>query len=159
MKKIMIVMLMALVSTGLYAAKNAEINYVKVNGQTYFATDIQFGWTKAKLYNERGECTKFDYTELEAVMYNGKLYERMPLDENITNGKRNPFMECMTARNGLKLYRFCGERGKCNLLMTEKEKENMDFDYYVFKDGQLYLKVTPENATTVLPFFGVQVRS
>jgi hypothetical protein len=43
--------------------------------------------------------------------------------------------------------------------MTEAEKENMDFDYYVFKDGTLYLKITPENASTVLPFFGVQVKS
>jgi hypothetical protein len=157
MKKIMIIMLMAIVSTGLYASKNTEVNYVKVNGQTYFATDIQFGWTKAKLVNENGGITKFDYSELEAVMFNGKLYERMPV-EGVSNAKK-PFMECLTARNGLKLYRYCGERGKCNLLMTEAEKENMDFDYYVFKDGAMYLKVTPENASTVLPFFGVQVKS
>ena len=73
MKKIMIIMLMAIVSTGLYASKNTEVNYVKVNGQTYFATDIQFGWTKAKLVNENGGITKFDYSVVEAVMFNGKL--------------------------------------------------------------------------------------
>jgi len=159
MKKIMIIMLLAIISTGLYAAKKTEVNYVKVHGQTYFATDIQFGWTKAKLVNENGELTKFDYSELDAVMYNGKLYERMPLTESVKTGKSNPFMECLTARNGLKLYRYCGERGQCNLLMTEEEKENVDFEYYVFKDGSFYLKITPENASTVLPFFGVQVKS
>ena len=147
MKKSLIILALFLISIGAKAmVSENSISYVRTGSEVYFGHDLKIGFFNYKLIDSDGTVKKIPAREVVAYTHNSQHFEYLPLvnKSNVVSGYT--MMEYITQRNGLNLYRRC--------CLDEK---NESYDYYVFKNGEFYLKVDQENAKTTLPFFGIKV--
>jgi len=126
-------------------AGGANISYVKTESKIYFGEDIKIGLFNTKVFSPDGSIALVHNRDIVAYMHNSKLFESMPLvgenNENLGFVK----MEYITSRSGLKLYRYCYKDQKCP-----------QYEYLVYKDGKLHLRINQDNAHSTLPFFGIK---
>jgi len=123
-----------------------SISYVKAGDKVYFGEDLKVGLFNTKVITTDGTAIKIPNRDVKSYMHDSKLFELLPsIGENRKpNGYK--LMEYITSRSGLKLY-----RSNC---YDGKDTWN---DYLVYKDGQFYLRIDQENASSTLPFFGIEV--
>jgi hypothetical protein len=154
MKKL--IFLIVLVSFVWVAKAAGELDYVCMNGVTYFSEDIKIGITNARITTENGMILKAPLSKVDAYRVNGKLFERLPLICVDGKNKGTALMELVTQHNGLRLYKFHPGSQEAPANCRFNDKENTECIYFVYKDGQLYLHVNQTNASTVFPFFHVK---
>ena len=127
-------------------AGGANISYVKTGSNVYFGEDIRMGLFNTKVFSPDGSIALVHNRDIVAYMHDSKLFELMPLvgenNENLGYAR----MEYVTSRSGLKLYRYCSH--------DEKTPQQA---YFVYKNGKLHLRITPDNALSTLPYFGIKV--
>jgi hypothetical protein len=154
MKKL--IFLFVLVSFVWVAKAADELDFVCVNGVTYFSEDVKIGVTNARISTDNGMILKAPLSKVDAYRVNGKLYERLPLICVDGKSKGTALMEFITQHNGLRLYKLNTSSseapGSCRFI----DKTNSECVYFVYKEGQLYLYVNQANAETVFPFFHVK---
>jgi hypothetical protein len=150
---------MMTLTTGIFAASHAGLNYVTTEGQTVFCKDLHFGFNKAKLYDENGEMSKIDISKIDAFMVDDRLFEKLPVMNNTSTTGNSTIMEFITSRSGLKLYRFVEYSDIIDLVTPAFSKNSNGYEYYVYKDGQPYLKLDQHTAPSILSFFGIEVKS
>ena len=154
MKKL--IFLFVLVSFVWVAKAADELDFVCVNGVTYFSEDIKIGITNARITTENGMTLKAPLDKVVAYRVNGKLYERLPLICVDGKNKGTALMEFITQHNGLRLYKLSTASTEAPANCRFVDKANTECVYFVYKDGQLYLHVNQANASTVFPFFHVK---
>lgn len=157
MKKL--IFLFVLVSFAWIAKAADELDYVCVNGVTYFSEDIKIGAKNARITAENGQTFKAPLEKVDAYRVDGRFFERLPLICADGKNKGTALMELVTQHNGLRLYKFHAgnEDGPANCRFNDKS--NAECLYFVYKDGKLYLHVSHENAPTVFSFFHVKYSS
>lgn len=153
MKKL--IFLFVLVSFVWVAKAAGELDYVCVNGVTYFSEDIKIGLNNARITTENGLILKAPLEKVDAYRVDGKLFERLPLICADGKNKGTALMELITQHNGLRLYKFHSGYEETPANCRFNDKSNSECIYFVYKDNQLYLHVNHENASTVFPFFHV----
>lgn len=154
MKKLVVLSVLVLFA---WMAKAAvELDFVCINGVTYFSEDVHIGAINAKVTTENGETIKFPLSKVDAYRVDGKLFERLPLICIDGKNKGTVLMELITQHNGLRLYKYHpgNEETPQNCRFMDQSKEQCV--YFVFKDGKLYLHVDQKNASTVFPYFHVE---
>jgi len=154
MKKL--VFLFVLVSFVWVAKAADELDYVHMNGVTYFSEDIKIGATNARITTENGMILKAPLSKVDAYRVNGKLYERLPLICVDGKSKGTALMEFVVQHNGLRLYKLHTASPETPANCRFIDKSNTECVYFVYKEGQLYLHVSQKNAETVFPFFHVK---
>jgi hypothetical protein len=159
MKKSIIFGLLMVLATGIFAAKNTGLNYVTTNGNTVFCKDVKFGMSKVRLIGENGEMSKIDVASVDAFMVDDRLFEKLPLVNAQKETTGSTMMEFITSRNGLKLYRYVEYTDLVDLVTPVFSKASSGYEYYVYKDGQPYLKLDQKSAPSVLSFFGIEIKS
>ena len=154
MKKL--IFLFLLVSFAWIAKAAGELDFVCVNGVTYFSEDIKIGMSNARIPMEDGLILKAPLSKVDAYRVNGKLYERLPLICVDGRSKGTALMEFITQHNGLRLYKLSTDSSETPDNCRFIDKTNSTCVYFVYKEGQLYLHVNQANAPTVFPFFHIQ---
>jgi len=154
MKKLIV--MFALVSFAFVVKAADDMNYVTVEGKTYFSNDVKIGYSNLRMTTDDGLMLKAPLKKVDAYMVNGKLCERLPLICHDGKYKGSALMEFVVQHNGLRLYKFycCNqnEREGCRFY-DKKQNEAM---FFIFKDNELYLRINEKNAGTVFDFFGVK---
>jgi hypothetical protein len=157
MKRIMIVTLLTLFAVSLYAGDKENLNYIKTGGKTYFGCQIKAGIFNTRIITTDGKRVKVANQNIEAMVSNGRLYQKLPVicKNNVTDCMA--LMEYITSKDGMRLYRHTSYNGHYDLANGIIEKAHPEFTYFIFKDGKFHLRVDANNAETVLPFFGIEV--
>jgi hypothetical protein len=156
MKKL--IFLFIIVSFAWVAKAAGELDFVCVDGVTYFSEDIKIGITNARITTENGMTFKTPLNKVDAYRVNGKLFERLPLICVDGKNKGTALMELITQHNGLRLYKYHGTNNETPDNCRFSDQSNNECVYFVFKDGQLYLHVNQANAPTVFPYFHVNYK-
>lgn len=146
MKKSVLTIALILICFGIKAvAGNPDVCYVKTADKVYFGQNIKMGFINTKVISADGTITKVKNNDIKSYMHDNRLFELMPLICEKGDTLCYDFMERMSSRSGLNLYRY-----KCCLDCDVR------YAYFVFKDDKLYLRVNQMNAESILPFFGVK---
>jgi hypothetical protein len=128
-------------------AKAAEMpDYViTAEGVKYFEK-VRYGLTNY-LTGVIKTAANVQYSADEIIAYrkNGKVYERMPVIESNRETGRYAFMEVLSYRSGLKVYRHSFPSGH------DPREDNMD--YLVYRDGKYVVRFDERNAETLKRFF------
>lgn len=149
--------LMLLVSFLVVKAGNEAVSYVKAGNRIYFCQELRQGLFRAGVVMDDGSVLKIPFSKIDAYSCKGHLFERLPvMCENAKPGC-TALMEYVTSRNGLRLYKYCQYSECCEPASNKYNKASVRYLYSVFKEGEFYLKVDPQNAASVLPFFGIEV--
>jgi len=157
MKTIMLACLLCIFSFSLFAESNEDRSYVKSDGKTYFGCQIKSGIFNTKITNTDGKTIRIPNTRVEAMVDNGRMFERMPVVINDKGVECTALMEYITSKNGLRLYRLTCYSEHCDLANGIFEKAHPEEMYFVYKDGKVYLSIDESNAENVLPYFGISV--
>lgn len=156
MKKLSVLLILVM-SVLMLKAGGEATNYVTVNGKTYFCQTVKQGILNMNLKMNDGTILRVPLKKVDSYFCNGRLFERLPVMCKGAPANCTALMEYITSRNGFRLYKHC-EFGECgNLCDNTYKKAHLQVEYYVFKDGEFYLPVTKENATSILPFFSIPV--
>jgi len=146
MKKSIFIIALILMGFGIKAvAGNPDVCYVKTADKVYFGQDLKMGLLTTKIVSADGTITKVKTNEVKSYMHDNRLFELMPLICEEGDTMCYDFMEYLTSRSGLKLYRY-----RCCMNCDVR------YGYFVFKDDKLHLRVNLMNAEAVLPFFGIK---
>jgi len=159
MKKIWIASLACIFATCLFAGGYENPSYIKADGKVYFGSEIRTGLFKTRIIHADGTTTKVANGTIEALGNNGKVYELLPVMCKKNKLAGHALMEFITAKDGLRLYRYDCYSEHCDLANGIIDKAHPQSIFYVFKDGKFHLLVDSENAASILPFFGVKVIS
>jgi hypothetical protein len=154
MKKFFILFVIVLFT---WVAKAAgELDFVCINGVTYFSEDVRIGALNARITTESGTVIKAPLNKVDAYRIDGRLFERLPLICVDGKSKGTALMELITQHNGLRLYKYHPENIEAPQNCRFMDKSKQECVYFVYKDGQLYLHVNQKNASTVFPYFHVE---
>ena len=132
--------------------------YVIVTGEKLYCTKIRMGAVNTTATLENGEKVKLRTAEIHSYRLNGKIFDKMPLYENNKFVNRNVFMQFVTTRAGLKLYKYTlFEEGMDKLSGMYLKSTAVDH-FVVFKGDQFYVSITDKNYPTMFEFFGIKYR-
>lgn len=125
-----------------------EVNYLVTDEDTFIGTNLNFGLSNAKLTQTDGQVAKIDKDLVESFFVTNKRFDKMPIYMNGKNTGKEDFMELISQRNGLRLYKF-----KCNQNLNVNDKDACLL--IVFKEKDFYVQVDKNNAKTIAEFFHI----
>jgi hypothetical protein len=137
---------------------SGEMNYVSIEGKTYFSDEVKVGLNSLRITTDEGLTLKAPLKKVDAYMVNGKLFERLPLICKTGKTRGTALMEFVSQRNGLRLYKYCAKCEDDALGCRFFDESQNETIYLVYKDGELYLRIDKINGPTVFPFFRVDYR-
>jgi len=147
MKNAIVILALSLFCFGLSAAVIVEpATYVKTGDQVYFGQDLKMGLFNYKVIDADGVVTKIRNRDVVAYTHNSRHYESLPVICKTSDTLCFAMMEYVTQKSGLNLYRY-----------ANYEDGEARFEFFVFKNGEFYLRIDQENVKTTLPFFGIKV--
>lgn len=151
MKKIVAVFVVVMLA--FMATAYGGMNYVIVDGKTYFSEEVKVGISSVKVVTDEGLILKAPLKRVDAYMVDGKVFERLPLVCCNGKVKCTALLELVAHRNGLRLYKYHSSDTTLGCPLGDKQNEESIF--LVYKEGKLHLRVNEENGVTVLAFFNV----
>jgi|GEM_PF-1008407 hypothetical protein len=139
-------------------AKDLSGNYyVASTGEKLYCKKIQVGARNIKAVLENGQEVTVPTAQIKMYSLNGKTFEKLPVYMDGKFSKEHRFMEFVTTRAGLKLYKY-------SKYMEGYDKTSGAYmgitkvDYYqVFKGDEFYVEVTDRNYQTLFEFFRIKV--
>lgn len=153
MKKLIAVLVFF--SLGFVNVAWGDMNYVSIDGKTYFSDEVKIGSSNLRITTDEGLTLKAPLKKVDAYMVNGRLFERLPLICTKGKTKGTALMEFVSQRNDLRLYKYCTLCENSELGCRFYDKSNLESVYFIYRNGELYLRIDQKNAATVLPFFHV----
>jgi hypothetical protein len=158
MKKIMFIILVGmLVNLSALANKNLKADYyILVSGEMNNCKSIHFRTNDIKAVLENDEELFISKSQIKAIKANGKYYEKLPVYINNKPTDQQKFMEFITTRGGLKLYKYTDDMNRDSRLKGFN-LNGFQMDYYVvFKGDQYWVEITDKNYPTMFDFFGIK---
>jgi hypothetical protein len=157
MKKLAVVLILFL-SVMLVKAGGESVNYVTIDGKTYFCDKMNQGLFSINLKLDDGTIKKIPFEKVDSYYCNGRLFERLPVMCKGAPANCTALMEYITSRNGFRLYKYCVFQEHGDLCANSYKKAHLQLEYFVFKDGKFYLPVNKDNAASILPYFGIALK-
>jgi hypothetical protein len=144
MKKLLVILSMVLISTGLMAT-NGEGDFIRTSEGTFFFKKVKVGITSNFVgVKENGERVKFNNVDVIAYCKDGEQFEKMPVYKNNELIGKEEFMKVVCYRNGMKLYEY-------EYLSENTGKQSRR--YYVFKGEKYVVEMDYVNRETLTAFF------
>jgi hypothetical protein len=144
MKKLLVILSMVLISTGLMAT-NGEGDFIRTSEGTFFFKKVKVGITSNFVgVKENGERLKFNNVDVIAYCKDGEQFEKMPVYKNNELIGKEEFMKVVCYRNGMKLYEY-------EYLSENTGKQSRR--YYVFKGEKYVVEMDYVNRETLTAFF------
>ena len=144
MKKLLILVVVTLFSTTLFANTIEPVDMVKTGDELVFLKNVRVGLGNYLIGTTfDGEKVKFNKKEVLTYSKDGVQYDKMNIIENNCCTGEKCFMELLDWRNGFKLYKYtyCTDTGQ--------EAAN----YYVFKDDKFVVQLDSKNKANLIKFF------
>lgn len=139
MKKLSLLFIMALF--GLSSLVKADIpDYVITDDGVKYYSRVRLGFTNL-VGIENNERNRYRVNEINTYMKDGRIYERMPVVVNNQKTGRYTFMELVTYRNGLKVYK------------NRVNEFHPVYEYFVFKGQEFVLQFDERNVQSLNNFF------
>jgi len=143
MKKVLVFMVMALLSTSLYAGEK-DGDFVVTKEKVYFFKNLRHGVSSYLVGTlENGEKVKFAQEDVLVYKKNGERFEKMPVVKNNVCTNEMTFMQVVAYKNGLKVYRHSFNNNSGDLTSR----------LYVFKKEKFVIKFDSDNQETLTAFF------
>lgn len=152
MKKL--ILLFAIVSFAIMAKAASDMNCVVANGKSFFSKDMKTGLTGIKMATDEGLTLKIPYEKVDFYTIDDQVYERLPLISRGGKEKGTALLQLIGFHSGYRLYSYesCDHKlGRCFSDATGFSRM-----YFVYKDGELHLRVDEKNIDNVFSFFGLK---
>ena len=145
-----------LLSLSIYASTASSASYVITSHDTTICQQVIFGPNDISVVFENGSVVKYNQDEIVAYKSDGKQFEKKEIYINNKPSGRKAFMELVSFRNGLSLYKYRlqkemkSEFGKS--LNDSYDRKNI---LYVFRNNDYYLQLTNANGANMLDYFHI----
>jgi hypothetical protein len=141
MKKLSYLFLIAFLSTT-FLVKAGLPDYIVAGDEVEYYEKVRYGLTTNLVGIKDSNRDRYKSDEVSEFRKNGKVYERMPVirDNQVTG--RYAFMEVVTYRNGLKVYRY-----------NHPGMNDQVYDLLVYKGNQFVVRFDENNAQNLSNFF------
>lgn len=133
-----------------------DLGYLITATDTFICKDIKNGIIKMRLTLPNGEKQKIEKDDVKTFYVHGKRYDRLPVYINGIATGEVKFLELLSQRNGLKLYKhtfFCC--GYWNMTKQKIESAGEKNVLLVYKDDNYYLQLDNRNAESLASFFHI----
>jgi hypothetical protein len=158
MKRMTSVLLVCLLSIFLSAGNKENLNYVQTGDNVYFGCNIRSGLLNTRVINSEGDIYQIRNKDINRMVKDGHLYEKMPLSLENDKKTTTAMMEFVCQKNDLRLYKYTCVKGYCDFSNgIVDERQSRDF-YFVFRDGKFHLLIDANNAEAILPYFGISIK-
>ena len=155
MKLLISFVTLILITFSIKADNAGNSDFLTVNGKTYNFKNIKFGMSKIKIVDEAGVKMIFKNKEISSYILKGHLYERLPITNNQYETTGHAFMEFISEKNGMKLYKWGDSDEKSELVSNKYVASHYKDSYFVFQDGKFLFQVNENNSRNVFTFFGL----
>lgn len=156
MKKLFLI-ITAVVFTFSAKAIETKANYYVMNtGETMNCTEIQFGANSIKAVLESGESVKLAKSDVKAIRANGKYFEKLVVYKNNQKTNNEEFMQFVTTRAGLKLYKYTANIADLNGQKAFNSDGLNAECYVIYKGAEFYNEITELNYPTLFEFFNIK---
>jgi len=113
--------------------------------------NIRIGINYAHVVLGNGDKMKISLQKIDSYCSNGEVFDRMVLYKNGRSTKRSVFMQAITSRNGLILYRNVEyDRDSSDPLKSHSV-------YYVYDGDALHLTLDEKSIPDVFRFYGLKL--
>lgn len=127
------------------------------NGEKLYCQKIHVGAQKIKATLENGEKVIIPTSQVKMYRIDGKTFEKLPVYVNNKSTNNEIFMEFVTTRAGLKLYKYSKYvEGVDKVTGEYMGLSKVDY-YLVFRGDEFYVDVTERNYKTLFDFFRIKV--
>jgi hypothetical protein len=157
MKKAIILLVLLLIALGSQAVSPPINDVVVSNGKTYYCEKMIMGPASVKIYNAAGEITKIPSHSVESFIKNGQVFVNMPVITKTNDTIGMAFMQYISSRWGLQLYRYCSHCLRYDPVEGIIAPINQVYRYYIFKGNKFLTLLEEKETETLLSFFGVKV--
>jgi hypothetical protein len=147
MKKITLLISAALFSYAALASSPAT--WIASENGRIPAEKLKVGLNKAKIVLENGEKAILPVDDLHAYSIDGKVFEKKTYYKDGKATDEEVFMEVIGYSNGLKLLKHVEYDYDAIIPASPIDK------FYVYRNNELHLALTPKSMPTVMEFFGV----
>jgi hypothetical protein len=149
MKKIITLMVIALVSLTVFAGPKDKYQYIITNQGVINCSNIKLGLNKLTITMLNGDKKTFTTQEIEAFYRNGKLYEIRPfvLDGKATSKK--VWMELIKTKYALRVYKLSKYNENTGSIVDR---------YMVYNNEGFIVEINNKNKETLMPFLGLTVK-
>jgi hypothetical protein len=160
MKTLFFTAIMGLLISTSVTAKSTETNYfISTAGQLTHFKHITFKHNEIKVVLENGEKLIIPSAQIKTIRAKGKIYDKLPVYKNNEPTTKEVFMELVTTKDGLKLYRYSSDINSDRRTMGFNVNDNYEMEnYVVYKDGQFKTEVNDSNYEAIFTFFDVNYR-
>jgi hypothetical protein len=155
MKTIILTLVAMSVVFSINAGEVKSSYYINNTGETMNCKKIQFRSNSIRVVLENGEKALIDKDNIKAIRVKGDYFEKLPVYIENKNTGKEEFMQFVTTRGGLKLYRYKVNISDYNGLKSFNLKGSVAECYVVFKGDQFHVAVTDANYPTLFSFFGL----
>lgn len=153
MKKIVLLFFVLMTGITINAAESKANYFVMNSGQVMTCKKILFKADYIKATMENGAVLIIPVEEIKAIRTNKKYYEKMPVYKNNVKTNNEKFMQFVTTRAGLKLYKYTADMNEINGNKVFNNLVNNAECYVVYKGEQFYVAITDKNYPTLFEFF------
>lgn len=133
--------------------------FISTTGQLTHYKRIAFKNNEVKVVLQNGEKLLLPMAQIKTIKANGKIYDKLPVYKNDKPTDKEAFMELVTTKRGLKLYKY----------YTDIDSDNREFgfnvsvdykmeNYVVFKDGQFKTEINDSNYPAIFTYFGLNYK-
>ena len=144
MKKLLVILSMALISSGLLA-QSSEGDYIKTNEATYFFKKIkQTDADNIIGIKPNGEKVEFGKEKVVAYLQKGIYYQKMPVYENDVPTGEKDLMKLIETKRGMSLMEY---------KHLDKITGKKSVKYYVFKGDKFVVQIDDKNEATLTAYF------
>jgi hypothetical protein len=156
MKNLILTIGALMIATATMAANLESTYFVKNTGELTNCKKIHFRANDIKVVYENGTEVFIPKNEVKAIHLNDVYYEKLPVYVNNEKTDKEEFMQFVTTRGGLKLFKYSANVSKANG-SKGFNVSGYTMDYYVvYKGDQLWVEVTDVNYPTLFAFFGIK---
>lgn len=143
MKKINYLIIISLFSMS-FLANAGQPDFVRTGEDIKYYSKVRYGIPSGLVGVEKSEVDRYKFTEVVSYRKDGCIYERMPVIRNNKETGNYAFMELLTYKNGMKVYRH-----KINTGVGASD----EYQYLVYRDGNYVVTFDDQNAETLNMFF------
>jgi hypothetical protein len=150
MKKIILLVIISVLTLTGFSESPTGNFYMGSDNEKHYCKKINLEKDSAVAILENDEKMVIPVSEIKMYRLNGVTFEKLPVYMNNQNTDTYAFMEFITTRAGLRLYKYS----------TREEisgKHRKTKKYYVFKGNQLWMEITDKNRSTQSDFFDVSL--
>ncbi|MGF1586028.1 MAG: hypothetical protein ACFCUM_11935 [Bacteroidales bacterium] len=141
MKKLSYLFLIVFLSTT-FLVKAGVPDYIVTGEEIEYYEKVRYGISASLVGVKDSNRDRFKSCDVSEFRKNGKVYERMPVIRDNKETGRYTFMEVVSYRNGLKVYRY-----------YHPGITTQDYELLVFKGDQFVVKFDEKNSLSLSNFF------